>query len=272
MTVTVTQLNYYPVKSCAGHSVQSRQLDLKGLRDDRDYMVVDFEGNFLTQREFPRLSMIRPTIKDDVLELSAPGMGPINIPRTYEGTRLEVAVWRDTCMAVSQGKEAGEWLTAYLGTVCQLVRKAPDDIRLCDPAYATSETDQNSFSDAFPFLLISEESLEDLNNRMDFPVPMNRFRPNIVVSGGGAFAEDLWRQIRIGDITFDVVKACARCKTTTVDQMIGVAGKEPLRTLATFRNRDGKTYFGQNLVHKQLGTLTVGTEVEIVATKESLFA
>jgi hypothetical protein len=131
--------------------------------------------------------------------------------------------------------------------------------------YAT-DNEQVSFTDGFPFLLISEASLQDLNKRLDEPVPMNRFRPNLVVSGCEAFAEDSWRQIRIGSISFNVVKPCERCVITTVDQALGIRGKEPLQTLSQYRRQNGKILFGQNLIHTSLGALQVGDSVEINKT------
>jgi hypothetical protein len=167
-------------------------------------------------------------------------------------------------VAIDEGPSVAEWLTAFLAVRCRLVRFPDDAKRRVDPEYA-GPNDEVGFADGFSFLLTSCASLDDLNQRLAAPLPMNRFRPNIVVSGGEAFEEDRWKRIRIDGITFAVVKPCARCVTTTVDQQTGEASREPLRTLATFRNVAGRgVMFGQNLIHGQSGTLHVGAEVAVI--------
>lgn len=264
MPITVTSLHYYPVKSLAGHNVESRRIVATGFENDREFMLVDDENNFITQREYPKLALVEPSLVDGRMKLNAPSMGPVDIPIIESGVRYPVTVWGDAVEAIDMGELAANWFSAFLQKNVRMVRKAADAVRQCDQRYATAEDDETAFSDAFPFLLISEESLAELNLRLDFPVLMNRFRPNVVVSGAGPFSEDNWSQIRIDGIRFDVVKPCARCKVTTVDQATGVAGKEPLRTLATFRNFDGKVLFGQNLVHKERGEIRVGAQVDVI--------
>jgi uncharacterized protein YcbX len=160
------------------------------------------------------------------------------------------------------GEEVSQWFSEFLELSCQLVYMPDNSYRPVNSRYA-SHNQQVSFADGFPFLLISEASLQDLNERLDQPIPMNRFRPNLVVSGCEAFAEDSWRSIRIGSIPFHVVKPCERCLITTVDQAQGIRGKEPLQTLAQYRLSNGKILFGQNLIPAELGTLQVGDSVEI---------
>ena len=160
------------------------------------------------------------------------------------------------------GGYADRWFGRFLGSSCQLVRKPEDDVRPVDSAYARGG-DQTSFADAFPLLLISEASLEDLNRRLESPVPMNRFRPNLVVRGCGPYAEDGWEEVRAGGASFRVAEPCARCAITTVDRGSGERGKEPLRTLATYRKADGEVLFGRYLIHASNGTVRVGDPVEV---------
>ncbi len=260
--VEVAALYVYPIKSCAGMSVASVTLDRRGVMGDRRFMVVDDDGRFLSQRELPKLALIVPRIADGAVTLAAPGFSTITVPVLMEGPRRSVVVWRDVCDAIDQGDDASRWLSAHLGVSCRLVRLADEWKRLVDPTYATRPDDEVSFADAYPLLLIGEASLEDLNARLETPLPMNRFRPNVVVRGSTPFAEDGWRNIVIGDVRATVVKPCARCVTTLVDQQTGARGKEPLRTLASYRRRgDGEVYFGQNVIHAGQGAITVGDRV-----------
>ena len=191
-------------------------------------------------------------------------MAPFTVTPAVRQERVDVSVWSDRCVAIDEGPDAAEWLSAFLDVRCRLVRFPNDATRRVDPEYG-GPNDQVGFADGFSFLLTSCASLDDLNRRLAAPLPMNRFRPNIVVNGGNAFQEDRWRRIRIDDITFAVVKPCARCVTTTVDQKTGDASREPLRTLATFRNVPGRgVMFGQNLIHDRSGELHVGAEVAVL--------
>jgi uncharacterized protein YcbX len=185
------------------------------------------------------------------------------------GATRPVVIWRDTCPAVDQGDEVAGWLSDFLHANCRLVRMADDFVREVDPTYASSPADQVGFADGFPCLLIAEESLADLNSRLAEPLPMNRFRPNIVISGGVPFGEDHVGRLRIGEIVFYAPKACARCTITTVDQATGETGKEPLRTFATFRRAQRSVLFGQNLIHATTGTIRVGDSMVALAMKEA---
>jgi uncharacterized protein YcbX len=175
-----------------------------------------------------------------------------------------VEVWGDECKAIPASPAAHEWMSQYLGMDCRVVYMPEDSIRLVNPKYAIAPTDHVSFADGFPFLLISQASLDDLNQRLETPLPMNRFRPNFVVSGCTSFAEDTWKRIRIGTMEFHLVKPCARCIVTTVDQQTADRGQEPLRTLAQYRMQDGKILFGQNLVAVGVGQVSVGDAVEVL--------
>ncbi len=266
---TVTALYYYPIKSCAGTAVGEAQTTARGFLHDRELMLVEANsGEFLTQRELPKMALIKPQILDEVLQATAPGMPELAVSLSDKNRLMQVKIWKDWCESVDQGDEAASWFSEYLKTDCRVVRMSPDYVRRVDPNYAINASDQVSFADGFAFLLISEESLDDLNRRMDEPFPMNRFRPNIVLSGSGiAFAEDYVKRIVIGEVVMNVVKDCARCSITTNDQQTATFGKEPLRTLATFRRIPRGVVFGQNLIHENNGLLKVGDSVKVLQLK-----
>jgi uncharacterized protein len=257
----LTGLTYYPIKSAAGTSVESWGVDQRGLWFDRRWMVTDPRGRFLTQRTSPKLALVRPEVCDDRLIIQAPGMKPLTLPLEPEtGERLPVTVWDDTCEGRWLGPEPAEWFSAYLGLSCGLVHMPDTTVRPANPDYDPAGTPV-SFADAFPFLLISEESLADLNGRLSQPLPMNRFRPNLVIAGADPFVEDRLTDFEIGGIRFRAVKPCDRCVITTTDQQTMERGVEPLRTLATYRRVAGKVYFGQNVVHRGSGRLSVGARL-----------
>jgi uncharacterized protein YcbX len=262
----VSALNVYPIKSCGGISLHVAELGPRGIIRDRSFLLVDLNGQFITQREQPRMALIRPAIDEDgLLTVQAPDMPIVAIPGDADGPRYEVTVWKYTGVAVDQGNELAEWFSSFLGIVCRLVMFPDDVVRKVSPKYARSEQDQVGFADGYPFLLISEASLTDLNTRLEQPLPMNRFRPNIVVRGAEPYAEDSWRTIRIGEVIFDIVKPCARCVITTTDQSTTKRAKEPLKTLATYRlATTNGVMFGQNLIHAQTGLIRLGDPVEII--------
>lgn len=263
----VASLHYYPVKSCGGTSIQHATIDARGFVEDRAWMVTTSDGVFLTQRDVPRMALIRPCADAGTLVLRAPGMPPLQAIRHTDGARRDVAVWDDTCATLDQGEEPARWLSTFLGIPCRLVRMAEDFVRQTDPVFSAGFAGQVGFADGYPMLLITQASLDDLNRRLAEPLPMNRFRPNVVVSGTGPYAEDDWGLIRIGDVAFAVVKPCARCPITTTDQDTAETAREPLRTLATYRHVRGKgVMFGQNLIHTAAGSIRVGDPVEILET------
>lgn len=259
----LTGLHVYPIKSAGGFAPRAWEVDGFGLRHDRRWMVVDRGGVMLSQRTHPRLALVRPRLEHDALRVEAPGLPALELPLNppAAGT-MPVVVWRDTCDALWAGDQAAAWFSRLLGTDCGLVYMPDGTVRPADPHYARGSY-RVSFADAFAFLLISEESLADLNGRLGTPLPMNRFRPSLVIAGGEAFGEDRLTAFRIGEVRFRVVKPCARCVLTTVDQATAETGPEPLRTLATYRRRDGKVLFGQNLVHDGTGPLRVGDVLRV---------
>lgn len=258
----LTGLNVYPVKSCAGLAVDAWEVDDLGFRYDRRWMLVTPRGQFLTQREYPGLAPVRPLIRPPHLVLNAAGHPELVTPLAPMGGRpVATRVWDDPLSVVAPDPGADAWFSDVLGTECVLVYFPESTIREVNRDYAP-RGGRTGFSDGFPFLLIGEASLADLNARLAAPLPINRFRPNLVVSGADPFAEDAWRSIRIGGIPMEVVKPCARCITTTTDQATGRRnGDEPLKTLATFRRQNNKVMFGQNVVHYGTGVLRMGDEV-----------
>jgi MOSC domain-containing protein len=261
MTLRLSGLYIYPIKSAHGIALEQSEVDDFGLCHDRRWMVVDQSGEFLSQRSHPRLALVVPSIRGDQLQVDAPGMPTLEIPlRPSDAVTTRVTVWDDTCSASWLGERPAQWFSQFLDCSCSLVHMPSDVLRPVDPSFAPAGT-QVSFADGFPFLLISEASLADLNRRLAARLPMNRFRPNLVVSGGVPYQEDGWTTIEIGGLGFRVVKPCGRCLVTTTDQTTGERGKEPLRTLATYRKRGSEVMFGQNVVHDGPGRLRVGDPV-----------
>jgi uncharacterized protein YcbX len=260
-------MHVYAIKSCGGTAVEEWEVDERGLRHDRRWMLVDETGRFLSQRRHPRMALIVVRMEADHLVVSAPEMPPLQVPFALpENEPLLAGVWDDLVETLPVGEEADRWFGEFLGVRCRLVHLPDESVREVDPDYGRAG-DRVGLADGFPFLLISEGSLDDLNARLEHSLPMNRFRPNLVVAGCEPFAEDGWRRVRIGALSLRVVKPCARCAITTVDQESAARGKEPLRTLATFRKRGTKVLFGQNLVHDETGVLRVGDQVEVVSVR-----
>jgi uncharacterized protein YcbX len=264
--IAVTNLIYYPIKACRGFEVQSARVERRGLEDDRRMMVVTPEGDFLTQREHPRLALVRPKLANGTLELSAPNSESVQLGLQTSGTPWLVNVWRSKgVQAIDQGQEAADWFSEWLGTPVRLVHIADGYKRLINEPFAVNTDDHTGFADGYPILLTSEEGLQDLNSRLELPVPMNRFRPNIVVKGGEPFVEDTWNRIRIGNVELAVVKPCARCEVTTIDKETLEQSKEPLKTLGKFRKQKLGAIFGQNVIPLNEGRIEVGMTVEILS-------
>jgi hypothetical protein len=226
-------------------------------------MVVDENGEHVTQRSHPRLALVQSSILGDRLQVSAPGRRPLDLPLEPRTVVTTIAVvWGEACAAHWMGERAATWFSEVLGQPCSLVYMPGTTLRPADPTYAPPGV-RVSFADAFPLLLISEESLADLNTRLPTRVPMNRFRPNLVIAGGEPHVEDRLTTFRIGRLEFKCVKPCDRCVVTTTDQATAERGPEPLRTLATYRKVDGKVLFGQNVVQLTTGRLRIGEPVRV---------
>ncbi|MEP7289412.1 MAG: MOSC N-terminal beta barrel domain-containing protein [Chloroflexota bacterium] len=270
---TLSALFSYPVKACGALSHMQIELDERGPIWDRRWMVIDVNDMFVTQREHPAMALIQPTFAGDCLYLAAPGMPTVGIALHREPAPIsKVQVWKDVCEAWDEGETLASWLSDYLHTPVRLVRMADNFVRPVDSRYALQPA-QTGFSDGFPLLIVSEASLAELNRHLTArgsePIPMSRFRPNLVVTGCDAFAEDTWRTVQIGSMTLDVVKPCARCVVTTVDQATGTVpdSAEPLATLKTFRQQNNKVMFAQNAIHYAPGTLVVGDVVTVQTTR-----
>lgn len=261
--LTLTEINIYPVKSFAGISLDSVQLDRFGPCGDRRWALVDENGVAITQREDARLALVKTQLLDDTLVLQLGGEC-IEIPLPgKDAQKCQLRVWADDVSGVDAGQEAATWLSKNLGRKCRLAYIPDNSIRLVDGSYA-SAGETVGFADAFPILLISQSSLDDLNSRMETTVPMNRFRPNLVVSGCEPFAEDSWRRIRVGEVEFDLVKPCDRCVMPSIDQSTGQRDTKINRILASYRRRDGKIYFGQNLLYRKMAKLHLSSPVEVI--------
>ena len=256
----------YPVKSLSGISANSWPVTEKGFQHDRKWMIIDNDRQFLSQRKLPKMALIKTALTDKNLILSAPDMANLSLPlEPVDGQIINSTIWHDQCDARSVSTEADQWLSDFLDLDCRLVYQPDEVIRPVDPHYAKSG-DKVAFSDGFPFLIISENSLVALNHEMQLNLPMTRFRPNLVISDCPAYAEDSWREISIGAVDFRLPKPCSRCSVPTIDPETAQTGKEPLTTLNRTRNWQNKVYFGQNALHNQCGQLTVGDTVHIKLT------
>jgi uncharacterized protein YcbX len=267
--ITVESLHIYPVKSCRGIDVEEAEVVATGFRHDREWMVIDQRGVFLSQREHPSLARVTTRLDPVRLTLHAPDLPPLTIPLDRStGECRPVTIWNDTCEAKSEGIEAAQWFSAHLATACQLVRLPGSSTRSVDPDFSGSE-DLVAFADGFPFLLINRASVEDLNHRLESPIPADRFRANIIIAGADPYTEDGWSELEIGSVGFRAAKPCARCVVITTDQHDGSRGVEPLATLAGYRRRGTKVLFGQNLVHRSTGTLRVGAAVRVLTQQKA---
>lgn len=256
----VANLYIYPIKSLGGIEINVANVTSRGLEFDRRWMLVDEHNQFLTQRNFPRLAQLRTSIQDkDLLvhDLADPG-NSVRFPLVpSNGKTIRVTVWDDVCDAWDVDGSVNVWFSSRLGRNVKLVFMPDESIRPVDPRYAKQE-DITSFSDAYPILLIGQASLDDLNARLETPVPMERFRPNIVFSGGAPYEEDGMHRFSINGIDFHGVKLCARCVMTTIDQDKATTGKEPLRTLSQYRTINNMVMFGQNVLVGGAGSISVG--------------
>lgn len=260
----VTGLYVYPLKSARGLSLGEASLDAFGIEGDRRWCLVGDEGRVITQRDCPILATLDVIPNEHGLELQAAGRRPLRVSRPEPGPETHpVAVWTDLTAGLAASEDADSWLESLLERTCRLVYMPTTTHRQVSLSFGRPG-DRVSFADGYPLLLTSEASLAELNRRMESALPMDRFRPNVVIDGGEPFAEDDWARIRLGDTEFRVVKPCARCVVTTTDQQTGARGKEPLRTLSTFRMADGKVLFGENLIHDGPGPVRTGDPVEVL--------
>ena len=266
----ITELYVYPIKSLGGISLRSAIVTDRGLEHDRRWMLVDHNNRFLSQRELPQMALLKLSLLTDgllVTDNTEPG-GSIRVPFEPQSSEIgKFMVWYDVCDGQYVGFDQDQWFSSVLNYPCRLVYMPNGSRRTTDPKYTSGEM-LTSFSDGYPFMLIGQASLDELNTRLDVPLPMDRFRPNIVFSGGRAFEEDQMAAFKIGTVDFFGVKLCARCPITTIDQQTAQRGKEPLKTFATYRQWNNKVYFGQNLVHSGSGTIRLGDLIDVSLVKE----
>ncbi len=264
MNIKVSELYIYPVKSCRGIPLQRAEVEAFGLAHDRRWMLIDNEGVMLTQRKHARMCLIQPEITETGLRLHAEGMPALEVNYPDRANTVKARVWHDDVQALDAGEAAAKWFSDFLDTACRLVYFPQDEVRQVDLDYARPG-ERTAFSDGFPLLLISQASLDNLNQRLDSAVTIQRFRPNLVVSGCEAHAEDSWKQLRIGGIDFRVVKPCSRCVIPSINIETAQREEQPLKALTEYRRRDGKIYFGQNVIAESTGVIETGMPVEVIS-------
>jgi uncharacterized protein len=266
----LSEIWVYPVKSLGGIRLNSSQVFEKGLQYDRRWMLVDQQGTFMTQRIHPKMALFKLSLNGDLItitfvknpeaiEFPSVVLNP-NVPPS--GETIHATIWNDAVDTVEVDRRISEWFSLQLEMSCRLVYFPESNPRAVDPQYKVND-EHVSLADAYPFLIIGQSSLDDLNSRMKEALPMNRFRPNFVFTGGAPYEEDGWRNFQIGSNRFAGVKLCARCNLPTVNQDTAEKGAEPVLTLSTYRKKDNKILFGQNLVAIDHGRVQVGDKVVI---------
>ncbi len=268
-TLTLSEIYIYPIKSLAGIKVQTAQVEERGLQNDRRWLVIDQNNNFVSQREKPEMALMDVQINENSLQIShrtKPDLGTLTVPIFPETLDfLTVTVWDDTTEAVVVNDECNRWFSEVLGGDFRLVFMPDTSVRTADRRYAPFDANV-SFADSFPYLLIGQASLDNLNTQLETPVAMLCFRPNFVVTGSEPHDEDNWKAFTVNGLEFLGVKPCARCTMTTIDLHTAETGKEPLKTLATYRRKNNKILFGQNVLAQSEGVVSVGDLVTIVKT------
>lgn len=272
----ISELYLHPLKSAAAISVGQLTYNYIGPIYDREWMLVDLNGAFISQRKHPKLCLLNVDVDDQQLRLNAQGMNPLNVAlktmRKNESTAhnsrlgspiMQVTIWRDTVHASDCGDDAAQWLSEFLGVSCRLVKVNNDTARQVDTDYAKSGQ-LVGFADGFPSLIVSRESLDEFNTHLDAPIDMRRFRPNIVISGASPYAEDTWQRIRINNIEFDLVKPCSRCIMPSINPDTAQKEMAVNQVLLETRRRERATYFGQNALHHGEGQIRVGDAVELL--------
>jgi hypothetical protein len=260
---TLSEINIYPLKSLAGINLQSSEVEERGLKYDRRWVLVNESNSFFTQREFPEMALIKVDVEDTGLKIhhKTKIVEPLFIPFEFEDSKKdEVIIWNDTVPGEFYNDQIDGWFSDILDTKCRLVKMPESTRRVVDKTYAKNKL--VSFADGYPFLIIGQSSLDDLNSRMEIQLPMNRFRPNFVFTGGNPYEEDKWKKFKIGDVKFHAVKPCARCVITTTDQETAERAHEPLLTLSKYRKIENKVMFGMNLVCESTGEIKIGDKIE----------
>lgn len=259
----LTEIWIYPVKSLGGIRMTSASVMEKGLTNDRRWMLIDDRGKFMTQRTTPPMALFKLKAQGDTFvvrhgddELILPGRG------TLEGEQITATIWDDEVQVVEASPAHSAWFSKRLGIPCRLVEFPEQNPRLIDEQYRTGE-EHVGLADGYPLLVIGQASLDDLNTRLDSPVPMNRFRPNLVFTGGTPYEEDTWKTFAVGKNKFKAVKTCARCVLTTVNQDTAEKGREPLLTLSRYRKQGDRILFGMNVIPIDCNTINEGDEIDL---------
>lgn len=265
--ICISSIHIYPIKSLGGISLTESDLTDTGLTWDRRWMLVDENNRFLSQRTLPELALMDVAIHDHDLVVKHK-KDPENSfrfnPNQHATIKINVTIWEDECAAFMVSNEANDWFSKQLHRPVRLVYMPDSTKRKVDPEYAATSSDITSFSDAYPILMISEASLDNLNSKLLKPVGFDRFRPNLIIKGMQPHEEDLIKEFKIRDLPFYGVKPCARCIMTTIDQQTGTIGKEPLKTLSTYREKKNKVYFGQNIIGPITGKIQIGDTLTIL--------
>lgn len=263
--LTLSEIHIYPIKSLAGISLQSAEVEERGLKYDRRWVLVDDTNKFFTQRDYPEMALIKVAIGDHGLHLQheRKNIESLKVPFDFDHSIKEkVVIWDDTVVGEFYNQTIDDWFSKILGIKCHLVKMPESTRRIVDETYAKDKI--VSFADGYPFMIIGQSSLDDLNSRMEIPLPMNRFRTNFVFTGGKPFAEDNWKKFKIGNVIFEAVKPCARCVITTTDQETAERAPEPLFTLSKFRKVNNKVLFGVNLISLSTGQVLLGDKIELL--------
>jgi uncharacterized protein YcbX len=263
--LTLSEINIYPVKSLGGISLNSSEVEERGLKYDRRWVLVDESKTFFTQRDFPEMALINVSIENGRIKLQhkLKNVEPLFVPFEFEhSVKDSVVIWDDTVIGEFYNPQIDEWFSDIIGIKCRLVKMPESTKREVDKNFIKNKI--VSFADGYPFMIIGQASLDDLNSRMEVSLPMNRFRTNFVFTGQKPFEEDNWKKFKIGNVNFEAVKPCARCVITTTDQDTAERFKEPLLTLSKFRNFNNKVMFGMNLVCESTGKVGVGDKIEIL--------
>ncbi len=276
MSFIVSEITIYPIKSLGGISLQEAIVEQRGLQYDRRWVLADENNVFITQRQNEQMALIDVAITKTGLQVThrLKRIASLQIPfepQTVAGGGVphqqQITIWDDVVSAIRVSDEADAWFTTVLGKKCSLFYQPDDSIRLTDPKYSITKEEHTSFSDGYPILVIGQASLDELNAKLEEPVSMKRFRPNLVFTGGEAHVEDTWRYFTVGDAKLVGVKPCARCVLTTINPETAEKGKEPLRTLTQYRNVNNKILFGQNLLVVETGKISVGDELLLLEDK-----
>jgi hypothetical protein len=263
--LTLSEINIYPIKSLGGISLQSSEVEERGLKYDRRWVLVDESNTFFTQRDFPDMALIKVSVEKNGLMLSHKTkiVEPLFVPFDFEHlVKNKVVIWDDTVIGEFYNNQIDQWFSEIIGIKCHLVKMPETTRRIVDETYAKNKI--VSFADGYPFMIIGQASLDDLNSRLEDPLPMNRFRTNFVFTGGKSFEEDNWKKFKIGDVIFKAVKPCARCVITTTDQETAERAPEPLHTLSKYRKIDNKVFFGMNLICESTGEVMIGDKIALL--------